>query len=175
MGMCMCMCLCVYIYTYICYVMLCYLILCYVMVCMFIYICICIYKHTYVCIYTYTYILTFFLAYTLTFFMAYMLTFFLAFYLASILSFSLTWALPDLNSDIWRSRLKSGSAHRYLELAVKEATLIKSRDPHLAGGGKKSNRLVVSKLPIVDFMPTWFGDFLGVEWSQPGCHCIYGI
>ena len=105
----------------------------------------------------------------------YILACILAFYLAFILSFSLTWALPDLNSDIWRSRLKSGSAHRYLELAVKEATLIKSRDPHLAGGGKKSNRLVVSKLPIVDFMPTWFGDFLGVEWSQPGCHCIYGI
>ena len=93
----------------------------------------------------------------------YILACILAFYLAFILSFSLTWALPDLNSDIWRSRLKSGSAHRYLELAVKEATLIKSRDPHLAGGGKKSNRLVVSKLPIVDFMPTWFGDFLGVE------------
>ena len=149
-------------------------------------------------VYVYTYILTFFLAYPLTFFMAfylasiltyflaYMLTCFLPFYLfgiyyiyiyilACILAFSLTWALPDLNSDILRSRLKSGSAHWYLELAVKEATLIKSRDPHLAGGEKKSNWLVVSKLPIVDFMLTWFGDFLGVEWSQPGCHCIYGI
>ena len=56
---------------------------------------------------------------------------------------------PAVPTDIWRSRLKSGRAHWDLELIVEgvvwgcrrrrrkeeaEAILIKSRDPHLAGG-----------------------------------------
>ena len=50
---------------------------------------------------------------------------------------------PAVPTDIWLSQLGSGSAHWDLALAEEkkekekkeaEATLIKSRDPHLAGG-----------------------------------------
>ena len=48
---------------------------------------------------------------------------------------------PAVPTDIWSSRLRSGSAYWSLELAVEDeeeekATLIESRDPHLAGGEK---------------------------------------
>ena len=130
------------------------------------------------------YLLTFFLAYLLTFF----LTFFLAFYLAYLLTFYLTSFLPvevrqcplrsgrrgwgpAVPTQIWSSRLRSGSAHSDLELAVevrqcplwpgsrgwgpavptgiwtarrrwrrrrrrRRTALIKSNNPHLAGGEK---------------------------------------
>ena len=92
------------------------------------------------------------LAFFLAFYLASNLAFYLAFYfgihLASILTFysailSVILAVP---TEIWSSRLRSGSAHWDLEFAVggsrkeegkrKEVTLIKSRDPHLAGGEK---------------------------------------
>ena len=48
---------------------------------------------------------------------------------------------PAVHTEIWSSRLRSGSAHWHLEFAVEQGgrrkekvTLIKSRDPHLAGG-----------------------------------------
>jgi len=99
--------------------------------------------------------------------------FFLAFYLASILTFYLPFfsgILPGMYSGIyfdilpdWRSRLRSGSAHCGLELAVEvrqctplpeeteeegrkegkrkeKATVIKSRDPHLAAGERKTEQ-----------------------------------
>ena len=83
-----------------------------------------------------------------------MLAFFLAFYLASIntiLAFYLAFyfGIPSgIYSDILfcHSICHSGSAHWDLDFAVggsrkeegkrKEVTLIKSRDPHLAGGEK---------------------------------------
>ena len=81
-------------------------------------------------------------------------------HLASILTFLLTWAQPDLKcerqisvdnaswapisgacgwgpavpTEIWHSQLGSGSAHWDLEFAGGRRKVIKSRDPHLAGG-----------------------------------------
>ena len=84
--------------------------------------------------YTLAFYLTFYPASILTYFPAYVLTFLLAFYLAS-----------DILSGAW---LRSGSAHWDLELTVEDeeenekeeekTTLIKSRDPHLAGGKNHS-------------------------------------
>ena len=92
-----------------------------------------------------TYILTFHLAFYLTYILTFYLAFFVAFYLTSCAS---RWG-PAVPTDIWSSRLKFGSAHWDLELAVeirgsqrrsrrrrRETPLIKSRDPHLAGGEK---------------------------------------
>ena len=55
----------------------------------------------------------------LTYFFVIVLACMLTFFLASILAFSLIWALSDFNrerqislpTEIWRSRLRSGSAH----------------------------------------------------------------
>ena len=65
---------------------------------------------------------------------------FLAFYLTfcSGIYFDI---LSDMGTEIWRSRLRSGSAHWDLELAVEDneeekATLIKSKKPHWQGGNK---------------------------------------
>ena len=115
--------------------------------------------------------LAFYLTYILTFYLEFYLTYFLIFYLASILAFYLTSLLTfcvastcswgrQCPTEIWSSRLRSGSAHWALDLAVEsgsaqiwssrlrggargwegrrnEVTLIKPRGLHLAGGGKR--------------------------------------
>ena len=78
------------------------------------------------------YILTFHLTFYLAFYLTYILTFYLAFHLTSCAH---GWG-PAVPIDIWRWRLRSRKWD--LELAVEaeagRPALIKSRDPHLAGG-----------------------------------------
>ena len=65
-----------------------------------------------------TFYLAFYLTLFLTFFLAFYLTFFLAFYLTFyVTSCTRNWG-PAVPTEIWSSRLRSGSAHWDLALAV---------------------------------------------------------
>ena len=68
-----------------------------------------------------TYILTFYLTYILTFYLAYLLAFYLTYILAFFLAFYLACTQVEVRpvpTAIWKSLLKSGSAHCDLGLAV---------------------------------------------------------
>ena len=111
-------------------------------------------------------ILTFFLVSTLAFYLASILTFYLAFCL--LRSGARGWG-PAVPTQIWSSRLRSGSAHWYLEFAVgrrrkeeggrrkeEEANLIKSRDPHLAGLENGGQVVFLQLFSFISFMFLWF-------------------
>ena len=72
-------------------------------------------------------LLAFYLAYLLAFYLTYLLAFYLAFYLAYLLAFYLTYLLAfdlEVAVGIWTARRR-------------RTALIKSNNPHLAGGEKR--------------------------------------